>query len=243
MANLKEIVNRLKEIKSKLTKGRLTFIVFTISISIAQCGYKAYDYKIKLDSKRVSKDYLSEDSDYFLGNKKAKTELYIVGDTTCTHCASKYACIEQLQQQDYFKNGKLKIIFKTVPSNLISFRAQQILLCAVKNSEGYYKILATIFENQKNIILNKQDEIKPVNEIVNTLDDYIVKTGIITQSEIDRCLTDNKIKNQVIENTQDVIKRFEISAVPVLYINGTKINVFSCEQIKNAVEENIKKIN
>ncbi len=243
MANLREIVNRLKEIKSKLTKGQFTFIVFTASIGIAQCGYKAYDYKIKLDSRRVSKDYLLEDSDYFLGNKKAKTELYIVGDTTCTHCASKYTCLQQLQQQDYFKNGKLKIIFKTIPSNLISFRVQQILLCAVKNSEAYYKILSTIFENQRNIILNEQDELKPVNEIVNTLDAYVVKTGIITQSEIERCLTDDKIKNQVIENTQDVIKKFEISAVPVLYVNGIKINAFSCEQIKNAVEENIKKIN
>lgn len=243
MADLKVIIGKIKEAKSRLTKSQLTFMLFSLSITIIQCGYKAYEHKAKISNTKAMQTYLSKESDRFLGNKDAPVELYILGDTTCGHCSGKYQCIEQLKEQDFFKKGKVKIVFKTLPSNIISFRAEQIIACLGKTNEAYYKILGAIFDNQRSILLDAKGDIKQVQDIAASMDNYLLKTEIMTQQEIDKCVTNEGIKNGIMKSTQELIKQFEISAVPVIYINGDKKNLYNCEQIKDALQLKIKEVN
>lgn len=135
----------------------------------------AENIQVKIDS-----------TDPVLGDKNAKITIVEFSDFQCPFCARVYSdAISQFKKSDYYKNGKVNLVYKHFPLNSIhpfAQKAAEAAVCAQEQGK-FWEMHDKIFENQNSLS-------------VDNLKSYAKSIGL-NQVKFDSCLDGGKAESKV----------------------------------------------
>ncbi len=147
-----------------------------------------------------------------IGNKDAKISIIAYESLTCSHCASFHIDVLPDLKKEYIDTGIVKIEFRHFPLDVAAFNASKIAQC---KNDGNSGILNSLYLNQSKWI--KGNTIEEVNE---NLKNFLLSEGI--KVDFDKCTTDKKIEDFVLNDRIEGVKKFQINATPTIIINDKK---------------------
>ncbi|MEK6914806.1 MAG: DsbA family protein [Nanoarchaeota archaeon] len=133
-------------------------------------------------------------SDPILGDKNAEISIVEFSDFQCPFCARANSdAVAQFKKSDYYKNGKVNLVYKHFPLNSIHPFAQKAAEAAVcaQDQGKFWEMHDKIFANQNALS-------------VDNLKSYAKSIGL-NQAKFDSCLdggkSENKVSNDIKQST------------------------------------------
>jgi protein-disulfide isomerase len=109
--------------------------------------------------------------------------------------------------------GKVKFILREFPLDTLSVAAFMLARCA--GSEKRSSVVDLLFDRQKDWTVG--DNLK--EKLAATL-----KDGGYSQVDFEKCLTDQKLYEKVVEVRDQASKKFNVSSTPTFFINGQRMS-------------------
>ncbi len=153
----------------------------------------------------ISKD------DRILGSPTAPITIVEYASLTCPHCA--HFTDEDLPEikKKWIDTGKVKLVLRDFPLDDEAVHASMIARCAPH--DRFYAFIDTFFADQANWA---------------AAPDYraalsrLAELGGMSKDEVDRCLKDAALENQVISSRLVAANQLGVNATPTFFVNGTK---------------------
>jgi len=162
------------------------------------------------------------------GNIDAKIKIIVYESLTCGHCADFHKKIYPDLKKNFIDKGLVKIEFRNFPLDLAALNASKIAHC---RNDGKSDILHFLYENQERWA--KGNTIEEFNLNLKKLMDS-KKYGV----NIDKCLSNKKIEDHVLEDRIEGVKKFEVNATPTIIINNIKFDKpITYKNLKKALEK------
>jgi len=139
----------------------------------------------------------------------------VFSSLTCPHCADFHGKIYEKLQEEYISSGKVKFEHRSFPLDLPALNAEKILKCGV-NSQTNFKFLTALYKSQNKWAFGS--DIKIVNKSLKN----IGKEFSLTEDEMNKCLIDKKLEEEILKERIDAQKNYKISSTPTIYINEKK---------------------
>ena len=150
-----------------------------------------------------------QENDWVLGNKNAPILIIEYASLSCPHCAAFHTKTLPKIKEEYIDKGKVKLVFRDFPLNLPALQGSMVARCV--GEDLHFKYLDALFSLQKSWVKPKDSEEYLFN---------IVKTGGISRTEFDNCLSNQKFEEQILNGQIQANKIFKIKTTPSFIING-----------------------
>lgn len=150
-----------------------------------------------------------------IGSVDSKVTIKVFSSLTCPHCASFHEKIFKKLKNEYIDTGKVKFEHHGFPLDLAALNAEKLLRC-VKNKEKSFKLLDEIYKEQNQWAVGSD---------INKINESIKKIGLrfkLKEDIIDKCLQDEKVADQILNERINAQKNYKISSTPTIYINKKK---------------------
>ncbi|MEZ4180660.1 MAG: DsbA family protein [Candidatus Doudnabacteria bacterium] len=150
---------------------------------------------------------------YVLGSDQAPVTIAEFADYQCPFCGQFHQAVFEQLKQNYIDTNKVKFVFVDFPFlGEESYLASQATACANEQNK-FWEFHNLIFENQAG-----ENQGNFTNELFINLS----KQLSMNSSAFESCLTSQKYRDQVINQTTQAGERYGISSTPTFIINGTK---------------------
>ena len=170
--------------------------------------------------------------DIIYGNPNARVELIEYGSLTCPHCASFSENVLPRLKQDYLDEGKLRFVFRNFVRDRYDLAAAVASRCLLPE-EAAKRTLKTLFAEQA-VWLRSENPFAAIAEISG-------REGL-SQEDFSACLSEQKVRNHLVEMTQNGAKLYDIKAIPTLVLNGTPFNYQNYEALKARIDAAISQL-
>ena len=167
----------------------------------------------------------------YIGKPEAPIKIKIFSSLTCPHCADFHIKIVPEIKKEYVETGKVQLIFVDFPLDQLALNAAKLLHCVKKDKQ--INFLDTIYKKQSEWVVGSN--IDEINENLKKL----VKDLGIGPNKFDKCLNDEIIETNILNNRIDGHKKYSIEATPTIIINEEKMS--GSISFKN-IEKKIKKL-
>tara|TARA_B100000123_G_scaffold242372_1_gene196636 strand:- start:397 stop:990 length:594 start_codon:yes stop_codon:yes gene_type:complete len=161
--------------------------------------------------------YQAEGKALNIGNKSAKVTVKVFSSLTCPHCASFHEDIFYNLKKNFIDKGLVKFEHHSFPLDLAALNAEIIVKCHVdKNSQ--LQVLNKMYEKQK---------IWAVGSDINKINESLKKIGSetdLTQQEMDKCLKNDSLQDEILNLRIKAQKKYKIESTPTILINEKKYN-------------------
>jgi protein-disulfide isomerase len=148
-----------------------------------------------------------------LGPADAKVTIVEYASMTCGHCATFHNKVFPDLKAKYIDTGKVRFIFREFP--LEDFAAAASMLARCSGGEKTYPLIAILFKKQEDwAFVGASARVAKLFEIA--------KQAGFTQESFDKCLTDQKLLDQV-EAVKARADKFGVNSTPTFFINGKKM--------------------
>jgi protein-disulfide isomerase len=153
----------------------------------------------------ISKD------DRILGSPTAPITIVEYASMTCPHCAHFSDEVLPEIKKKWIDTGKVKWVLRDFPLDDEAVHASMIARCAPH--DRFYAFIDTFFADQANWA---------------AAPDYraalsrLAELGGMGKDEVDRCLKDAALENQVISSRLVAANQLGVNATPTFFVNGTK---------------------
>jgi protein-disulfide isomerase len=153
----------------------------------------------------ISKD------DRILGSPTAPITIVEYASLTCPHCAHFSDEVLPEIKKKWIDTGKVKWVLRDFPLDDEAVHASMIARCAPH--DRFYAFIDTFFADQANWA---------------AAPDYraalsrLAELGGMSKDEVDRCLKDAALENQVISSRLVAANQLGVNATPTFFVNGTK---------------------
>ena len=153
----------------------------------------------------ISKD------DRILGSPTAPITIVEYASLTCPHCAHFTDEVLPEIKKKWIDTGKVKLVLRDFPLDDEAVHASMIARCAPH--DRFYAFIDTFFADQANWA---------------AAPDYraalsrLAELGGMSKDEVDRCLKDAALENQVISSRLVAANQLGVNATPTFFVNGTK---------------------
>ncbi len=153
----------------------------------------------------ISKD------DRILGNPAAPITIVEYASLTCPHCAHFTDEVLPEIKKKWIDTGKVKLVLRDFPLDDEAVHASMIARCAPH--DRFYAFVDTFFADQSNWV---------------TASDYraalsrLAALGGMSKDQVDTCLKDTKLENQVLASRLVAANQLGVNATPTFFVNGTK---------------------
>ncbi len=147
-----------------------------------------------------------------VGNKNAKITIITYESLTCNHCADFHINVYPDLKRDYIDTGLAKIEFRHFPLDIAAFNASKISQC---KNDGDTKILDSLYLNQQKWVKGNT-----VDEVNKNLKIFLKSEGF--EIDFNKCTTDKKIEDFVLNDRIEGVKNFNVNATPTIIINDKK---------------------
>jgi hypothetical protein len=145
--------------------------------------------------------------DHVLGKPDAPNTLIDYASLTCPHCANFYVAVMPTLRKEWIDPGRLRLIHRHFPSDLIATRAAQLAECA--GPEKFFATVELLFRNQVEW-LSVGD---PLVEMVK------VVTGMgVTPEAAEACFANERLLDKVVADVQSG-QTLGVRFTPTLFIN------------------------
>jgi len=139
----------------------------------------------------------------------------VFSSLTCPHCADFHGKIYEKLEKEYISVGKVKFEHHSFPLNLSALNAEKILQCN-ESPQVNLNFLTEIYKKQ-----NKWASGSDINIINNSIK-AIGRKFSLTENEMDKCLTDKKLEEKILNERIEAQKSYKVSSTPTIYINEKK---------------------
>src|SRR6201996_4113050 len=150
-------------------------------------------------------------NDRILGDRNAPITIVEYASMTCPHCAHFADDVLPELQKKWIDTGKAKLVLRDFPLDGEAVHASMIARCAPP--DRFYAFVDTFFADQANWV---------------TAPDYqaaltrLAELGGMSKPEVDKCLANNKLENQILNSRLVASKDLDVNATPTFFVNGTK---------------------
>ena len=145
--------------------------------------------------------------DHILGNRDAPNTLIDYASFTCPHCANFYIAVLPTLRREWIDTGRLRLIHRHFPSDLVATRAAQITECVPP--DRFYPTADALFRNQVEWLAGND----PLADMVKVL----AAQGVTPESA-EACYADNRALDKVVADVQSG-QALRVTFTPTLFIN------------------------
>jgi protein-disulfide isomerase len=168
--------------------------------------------------------------DQAMGDANAPVTIIEYASMTCSHCAQFHLTTYPALKSRYIDTGKVRYILREFPLDPLAAGAFMLARCA---GEGkYFPLVEKLFAEQKNWAF-VQNPIPPLFAIA--------KEAGFTEQSFEKCLSDQKLLDNIDETRQRASQKFGVNSTPTFFING-KISrgALTIEEIEKQIQPYLK---
>jgi len=147
------------------------------------------------------------EGDHILGQRDAPNTLVDYASFTCPFCAQFYIAVLPTLRTEWIETGKLRLIHRHFPMDVVATRASQLAECA--GPDKFYERVDRLFRSQVEWLTGAD----PLAEIVKVL----AKDGL-TEDLAQDCFGDGKALDKVLADVQSG-QALGVRQTPTLFIN------------------------
>lgn len=151
--------------------------------------------------------------DVALGPAEAKVTIVEYASLTCGHCSRFHKDVFPELKKKYVDTNKVRFIMREFPLDNLAAAAAMLARCAPTDKN--YAMTDTLFQTQADWAFAQGNPVPKLFEIA--------KQAGFTQDTFDKCLTNQKLLDQVNAQRTRASDQFGVSATPTFFINGKKL--------------------
>lgn len=151
--------------------------------------------------------------DFALGKPDSPVTIVEYASMTCGHCANFHNKVFPALKEKYIDSGKVRFIMREFPLDNLAAAASMLARCA--GGEKSYALVGVLFEKQEQWAFVRGNPVPNLFEIA--------KQAGFTQDSFDKCLTDQKLLDQVTAVRTHASEKFAVSSTPTFFINGKRL--------------------
>ena len=152
--------------------------------------------------------------DLALGPADAKVTVVEYASMTCGHCAHFTKDVWPEFKKKYVDTGKVRYVFREFPLDNLAAAASMLARCA--GPDKALPLIEVMFEKQQEWAFGEGNPVPRLFEIA--------KQAGFTQESFDKCLTDQKLLDDITAGRTRASDVFGVQATPTFYINGKKLD-------------------
>ena len=162
------------------------------------------------------------------GNVDAKVKLVVFESLTCSHCGDFHRDIYPKLKIDFIDKNLISIEYRNFPLDIAAFNAAKIAHC---RNDGKSDILHELYNNQSSWVRGST-----IEDLNKNLKRVVQESNF--KLDFDKCISDSKIEDFILEDRIDGAKNYKIEATPTLIINGEKFeNPKNYKKLKKYIEK------
>jgi protein-disulfide isomerase len=146
--------------------------------------------------------------DAVMGKADAPIVIIEYSSLTCPHCAKFHTETFPKVKSEWIDTGKAKLIFRDLPWDPLAQATAMIAHCS---GDRYFAFLNTFFRTQDQWAHNPS----PLTAIKT-----IAKLGGMGDEQVDKCLADNGLLNEINARKDDAMERYKVDSTPSFIIGG-----------------------
>jgi protein-disulfide isomerase len=146
-----------------------------------------------------------------LGNPNAPITIIEYASMTCPHCAHFADDVLPDLKKKWIDTGKVKLVLRDFPLDDEAVHASMIARCAPP--DRFYAFVDTFFADQ--------DKWVTASDYQTALTRLAILGGM-SKPEVDKCLADNALENQILNSRLVAAKELGVNATPTFFVNGAK---------------------
>jgi protein-disulfide isomerase len=189
----------------------------TIAVgSVAILGASSSFAQHKSGPAEVSVDELMKPGDLpdlTLGPADAKVTVIEYASMTCPHCAHFENNVFDSFKKKYIDTGKVRFVFREFPLDNLAAAVSMLARCA--GTDKAFPLIQTFYQKQPDWAFVQGN---PVPHLFD-----IAKQAGFTQASFDKCLTDQKLLDQITAERKRASETFGVNATPTFFINGKRL--------------------
>lgn len=148
-----------------------------------------------------------------LGAADAKVTVVEYASMTCPHCAHFTNEIFPEFKKKYIDTGKVRYIFRDFPLDNLAAAVSMLARCA--GPDKAMPMIETFYGKQQEWAFADGSPVPKLFEIA--------KQAGFTQESFDKCLTDQKLLDQITAERTRASDTFGVNATPTFFINGKRL--------------------
>jgi protein-disulfide isomerase len=149
-----------------------------------------------------------------LGNADAPITVVEYASMTCGHCAAFHNKVFPALKEKYVDTGKVRFIMREFPLDSLAAAASMLARCAGEGKT--FPLISVFFAKQDEWAFVRGD---PKPELLK-----IAKQAGFTQESFEKCLTDQKLLDEIAAVRSRASDTFGVSSTPTFFVNGKKLN-------------------
>jgi protein-disulfide isomerase len=143
---------------------------------------------------------------------------------TCGHCASFHNKVFPQLKEKYIDSGKVRFIMREFPLDNLAAAASMLARCA--GGDKTFPLISVLFAKQDDWAFVRGD---PKPELFK-----FARQAGFTQESFDKCLTDQKLLDDIVAIRTRASDTLGVSATPTFFINGKKLAGAALEDFEKA---------
>jgi protein-disulfide isomerase len=151
--------------------------------------------------------------DLTLGPADAKVTVVEYASLTCPHCAHFANDVFDAFKKKYIDTGKVRYVFREFALNDLDSAVMMLTRCV--GGDKTFPLVETFYAKQADWA---HSEGNPIPKLFD-----IAKQAGFTQESFDKCLTDQKLLDEITAARNRASDTFGVSATPTFFINGKKL--------------------
>jgi len=148
-----------------------------------------------------------------LGPPDAKVTVVEYASMTCSHCAHFANDVWPEFKKKYIDSGKIHFVFREFPLDNLAAAASMLARCA--GSDKTFPLIEVLFKKQADWAFVEGNPVPKLFEIA--------KQAGFTQESFDKCLTDQKLLDNITAGRTRASDVFGVSATPTFFVNGKRL--------------------
>lgn len=189
----------------------LTVLLFEgFHVHAAQNQEKASSEKLQV----VNFDSKDFSTALTLGNESAPITLVEFSSISCTHCATYYTTVYPKLKKEYIDKGTIKVVSIHFPYDPLAYLANTLF--EDLPSHERHEAMIKLFQTQQEWLPKNRTEVE-----IKKARDIIMKTLGFSEERVKESSKNQKKIDTNIENIYTVTQKYNITATPTFFINGT----------------------
>jgi protein-disulfide isomerase len=148
-----------------------------------------------------------------LGPPDAKVTVVEYASMTCGHCAHFAKDVWPEFKKKYVDSGKVYYVFREFPLDNLAAAASMLARCA--GGDKTFPLIEVLFAKQAEWAFVEGNPVPKLFEIA--------KQAGFTQESFDKCLTDQKLLDEITGGRTRASDVFGVSATPTFFVNGKRL--------------------
>jgi len=147
-----------------------------------------------------------------MGKADAPITMVEYASMTCGHCATFHNKVLPSLKEKYIDAGKVRLVMREFPLDNLAAIASMAARCAGEGKS--LPLISAMFAKQEDWAFVRPD---PRPALFN-----VVKQAGFTQEAYDKCITDQKLLDDIVAIRERAAEQFGVDATPSFFINGKR---------------------